>query len=158
MCEVSSRFAYSHIRIFAYSDIRTFAYSDICTFAHSDLSVDWQCSHILNNHINIFVNLYLNKKYRQLSYIEAKNMRLLLKELCNIFFRNFRLVLLTNSNSLHYDSQVFLSTYRGGGARPPWASRRGEYAYWSKIKNISFMMKCVNFVGPLYPFRRLAPL
>ena len=42
-------------------------------------------------------------------------MRLLLKELCNIFFRNFRLVLLTNSNSLHYDSQLFLSTYRGGG-------------------------------------------
>ena len=46
VCEVSSRFAYSHIRIFAHShiwifahsNIRIFAYSDIRTFAYSDYS------------------------------------------------------------------------------------------------------------------------
>ena len=85
---------------------------------------------------------------------------------------HFKLVLLTNSNSLHYDSQLFLSTYRG--ARPPgskhlfgpslsWyrsrprAWRRGDYPNESKIKNITFMMKCANFVGPFDPFRRPAP-
>ena len=79
---------------------------------------------------------------------------------------------MTNSNSLHYDSQLFLSLYRG--ARPPgtkhlyapclsWyrsrpgASRRGEYPKGSKFKNISFMIKCANFVGPFDPFRRPAP-
>ena len=85
---------------------------------------------------------------------------------------HFNLELLTNSNSLHYDSQLFLSTYRG--ARPlgykhlwgprfgwyrsrPGASRRGEYPKGSNIKNISYMLKYTNFVGPFDPFRRPAP-
>ena len=37
------------------------------------------------------------------------------------------------------------------------ASRKGEYPNGSKIKNITFMMKCANFVGPFDPFRRPAP-
>ena len=39
----------------------------------------------------------------------------------------------------------------------PWASGRGEYPNGSIIKNISFMMKCTNFVGPFDPYRRPAP-
>ena len=39
----------------------------------------------------------------------------------------------------------------------PWASRRGEYPNGSNIKNIRFVMKCTNFVGPFNPFRRPAP-
>ena len=47
VCEVSSRFAYSHIRIFAHSHIRIFAYSDIRTFAYSDIRI-FRYSHIQN--------------------------------------------------------------------------------------------------------------
>ena len=36
----------------------------------------------------------------------------------------------------------------------PGASRRGEYPNGSNIKNIRFVMKCANFVGPFDPFRR----
>ena len=36
-------------------------------------------------------------------------------------------------------------------------SRRGEYPNGSNIKNIRFVMKCTNFVGPFDPFLRLAP-
>ena len=39
----------------------------------------------------------------------------------------------------------------------PGASRRGEYPNGSNIKNIRFVMKCTNFVGPFDPFRRPAP-
>ena len=35
------------------------------------------------------------------------------------------------------------------------ASRRGEYLNGSNIKNIRFVMKCTNFVGPFDPFRCL---
>ena len=45
-----------------------------------------------------------------------------------------------------------LSWYRSR----PGASRRGEYPNGSNIKNISFIMKCANFVGPFDPFRRAA--
>ena len=37
------------------------------------------------------------------------------------------------------------------------ASRRGEYPNGSNIKNVRFVMKCTNFVGPFDPFRRPAP-
>ena len=40
----------------------------------------------------------------------------------------------------------------------PGASRRGEYPNGSNIKNIRFLMKCTNFVGPFDPFRRPAPI
>ena len=39
----------------------------------------------------------------------------------------------------------------------PGASRRGEYPNGSIIKNIRFVKKCTNFVGPFDPFRRPAP-
>ena len=39
----------------------------------------------------------------------------------------------------------------------PGASRRGEYPNGSNIKNVRFVMKCTNFVGPFDPFRRPAP-
>ena len=39
----------------------------------------------------------------------------------------------------------------------PGASRRGEYPNGSNIKNIRFVMKCTNFVGPFDLFRRPAP-
>ena len=39
----------------------------------------------------------------------------------------------------------------------PGAGRRGEYPNGSNIKNMRFMMKCTNFVGPFDPFRRPAP-
>ena len=39
----------------------------------------------------------------------------------------------------------------------PGASRRGEYPNGSNIKNIRFVMKCTDFVGPFGPFRRPAP-
>ena len=39
----------------------------------------------------------------------------------------------------------------------PWTSRRGEYQNGSNIKNISFIIKCTNFVCPFEPFRRPAP-
>ena len=39
----------------------------------------------------------------------------------------------------------------------PGASRRGEYPNGSNIKNIRFVMKCTDFVGPFDPFRRPAP-
>ena len=39
----------------------------------------------------------------------------------------------------------------------PGASRRGEYPNGSNIKNIRFVMKCTNFVGPFDPSRRPAP-
>ena len=39
----------------------------------------------------------------------------------------------------------------------PGASRRGEYPNGSNIKNIRFVMKCTNFVGPYDPFRCFAP-
>ena len=38
----------------------------------------------------------------------------------------------------------------------PGASRRGEYPKGSNIKNIRFVKKCTNFVGPFDPFRRSA--
>ena len=47
VCEVSSRFAYSHSRIFTHSHIRIFAYSDIRTFAYSDIRI-FRYSHIQN--------------------------------------------------------------------------------------------------------------
>ena len=58
---------------------------------------------------------------------------------------------------------------RPPGSKHPWgpklswyrshlrASRRGEYPNGSNIKNIRFVMKCTNFVGPFDPFRRPAP-
>ena len=46
-----------------------------------------------------------------------------------------------------------LSWYRSRSG----GSRRGEYPNGSKIKNITFMMTCANFVGPFDPFRRPAP-
>ena len=39
----------------------------------------------------------------------------------------------------------------------PGASSRGEYPNGSNIKNIRFVKKCTNFVGPFDPFRRSAP-
>ena len=39
----------------------------------------------------------------------------------------------------------------------PGASRRGEYPNGSNIKNIRFVKKCTNFVGPFDPFRRPSP-
>ena len=39
----------------------------------------------------------------------------------------------------------------------PGAGRRGEYPNGSNIKNIRFVMKCTNFVGPFDPFTRPAP-
>ena len=39
----------------------------------------------------------------------------------------------------------------------PGASRRGEYPNGSNIKNIHYVMKCTNFVGPFDPFRLPAP-
>ena len=39
----------------------------------------------------------------------------------------------------------------------PGASRRAEYPNGYNIKNIRFVMKCANFVGPFDPFRRPAP-
>ena len=39
----------------------------------------------------------------------------------------------------------------------PGAGRRGEYPNGSNIKNMRFVMKCTNFVGPFDPFTRPAP-
>ena len=39
----------------------------------------------------------------------------------------------------------------------PGASRKGEYPKGSNIKNIRFVKKCTNFVGPFDPFRQPSP-
>ena len=68
--------------------------------------------------------------------------------------------LLAHSDGLPQDDLLVPSTHgdqdRAGIGHVLEASRRGEYPNGSNIKNVRFVMKCTNFVGPFDPFRRPA--
>ena len=83
-----------------------------------------------------------------------KNIRFVMK--CTNFvgpFDTFRLAAGGRPPGSKHPWGPRLSWYRSS----PGASRRGEYPNGSNIKNIRYVMKCANFVGPFDPFRLPAP-
>ena len=83
--------------------------------------------------------------------------------------KNIRFVMICTNFVGPFDPSGRPAPGRPPGSKHPWgprlgwyrsrpgASRRGEYPNGSNIKNIRFVMKCTNFVGPFDPFRRPAP-